>query len=170
MGDVVERLGGLDSQLDADRLPQGQRQRQRQRQRQLMCLARAILADKKIVQLDEASSNIDERSERLILDVIREQFVGCTVIAIVHRLGAVADFDHVAVMSAAAGWSSGIAPQALLARDSEFKRLWDEPDKLYTVRVEDTTAKAVLALVRLRAVRKSLAPVFARARAVSMPA
>ncbi|KAK0718041.1 P-loop containing nucleoside triphosphate hydrolase protein [Lasiosphaeria miniovina] len=116
MGDVVERLGGLESQLDADRLSQGQRQ--------LLCLARAILADKKIVLLDEASSNIDERSERLIRDVIREQFVGCTVIAIVHRLGAVADFDHVAVMSGGrlVEWDS---PQALLARDSEFKRLWD---------------------------------------------
>lgn len=116
MGDAAERLGGLDSFLDADRLSQGQRQ--------LLCLARAMLAQKKIILLDEANSNIDERSERLIRQVIREEFVDCTVIAIVHRLGAVADFDLIAVMGAGRliEWDS---PKALLARDSEFKRLWD---------------------------------------------
>lgn len=116
IGDVVERMGGLDSPLDADRLSQGQRQ--------LLCLARAMLAEKRIILLDEASSNIDERSERLIRQVIREQFAGCTVIAIVHRLGAVVDFDRIAVMGGGRllEWDS---PHALLARDSEFKRLWN---------------------------------------------
>jgi ATP-binding cassette subfamily C (CFTR/MRP) protein 1 len=116
MGDIVERMGGLDSPLDVDRLSQGQRQ--------LLCLARAMLANKKIILLDEASSNVDERSEKLIRQAIREEFTGCTVIAIVHRLGAVADFDHVAVVSGGrvVEWDS---PRALLERDSEFKRLWN---------------------------------------------
>ena len=116
MDDVVDRLGGLDSPLDADRLSQGQRQ--------LLCIARAMLAGKRIVLIDEASSNVDERSERLIRDVMREQFASCTVIAVVHRLGAVVDFDRVAVMGGGRllEWDS---PRALLKRDSEFKRLWD---------------------------------------------
>ncbi|KAK6217677.1 RAS2 protein [Pestalotiopsis sp. IQ-011] len=116
MRDAIERMGGLDSMLDMDRLSQGQRQ--------LLCLARAVLADKRIIVLDEASSNVDERSERLIRQVIREQFVGCTVIAVAHRLGAVADFDRVAVMGGGRilEWDS---PRALLGRSSEFKRLWD---------------------------------------------
>lgn len=116
MRDAIERMGGLDSMLDMDRLSQGQRQ--------LLCLARAVLADKRIIVLDEASSNVDERSERLIRHVIREQFVGCTVIAVAHRLGAVADFDQVAVMGGGRilEWDS---PRALLGRSSEFKRLWD---------------------------------------------
>jgi ABC-type multidrug transport system fused ATPase/permease subunit len=116
MRDAVERMGGLDSPLDFDRLSQGQRQ--------LLCLARAVLANKRIVLLDEASSNVDERSERLMREVIREEFAGCTVIAIVHRLGAVADFDRVAVVDSGrvVEWDS---PKALLERDSEFKRLWD---------------------------------------------
>lgn len=114
--DVVDRLGGLDSPLDADRLSQGQRQ--------LLCIARAMLAGKRIILIDEASSNIDERSERLIRDVMREQFAYCTVIAVAHRLGAVVDFDRVAVMGGGRllEWDS---PRALLKRDSEFKRLWD---------------------------------------------
>ncbi|ETS82191.1 hypothetical protein PFICI_07193 [Pestalotiopsis fici W106-1] len=116
MRETVERMGGLDSMLDMDRLSQGQRQ--------LLCLARAVLAGKRIIMLDEASSNVDERSERLIRQVIREQFVGCTVIAIAHRIGAVADFDRVAVMGGGKilEWDN---PRTLLGRDSEFKRLWD---------------------------------------------
>jgi ABC-type multidrug transport system fused ATPase/permease subunit len=116
MDDVIDRLGGLDSPLDADRLSQGQRQ--------LLCVARAMLAGKRIILIDEASSNVDERSERLIRDVMREQFASCTVIAVAHRLGAVVDFDRVAVMGGGRllEWDS---PRALLKRDSEFKRLWD---------------------------------------------
>ncbi|OQD66811.1 hypothetical protein PENPOL_c004G00223 [Penicillium polonicum] len=114
--DIVDRLGGLDSPLDADRLSQGQRQ--------LLCIARAMLSGKRIILIDEASSNVDERSERLIRDVMREQFANCTVIAVVHRLGAVVDFDRVAVMGGGRllEWDN---PRALLKRDSEFKRLWD---------------------------------------------
>ncbi|KAJ5901474.1 hypothetical protein N7495_002002 [Penicillium taxi] len=115
MDDIVDRLGGLDSLLDADQLSQGQRQ--------LLCIARAMLADKRIILIDEASSNVDERSERLIRDIMREQFASCTVIAVAHRLGAVVDFDRVAVMGGGRllEWDS---PHALLKRDSEFKRLW----------------------------------------------
>ncbi|KAK3942168.1 P-loop containing nucleoside triphosphate hydrolase protein [Diplogelasinospora grovesii] len=115
MADVVERMGGLDSLLEGEKLSLGQRQ--------LLCLARAMLSDKRIILLDEASSNVDERSEKLIRQVIREEFTSCTVIAIVHRLGAVTDFDRVAVMSSGRvlEWDR---PQALLERDSEFRRLW----------------------------------------------
>ncbi|KAF5532006.1 multidrug resistance-associated 1 [Fusarium phyllophilum] len=116
MKEAVEKLGGLDSILDVERLSQGQRQ--------LLCLARAILANKKIIFLDEASSNVDAKSEQLIRQVVQEEFVGCTVIAIAHRLGAVVDFDRVAVMGGGRviEWDN---PRELLTRESEFKRLWD---------------------------------------------
>ncbi|KAL9572706.1 hypothetical protein ACKAV7_003105 [Fusarium commune] len=116
MKEAVEKLGGLDTILDVERLSQGQRQ--------LLCLARAILANKKIIFLDEASSNVDAKSEQLIRQVVQEEFVGCTVIAIAHRLGAVVDFDRVAVMGGGRviEWDN---PRELLKRESEFKRLWD---------------------------------------------
>jgi ATP-binding cassette subfamily C (CFTR/MRP) protein 1 len=57
-----------------------------------------MLAGKRIILIDEASSSVDERSERLIKDVMREQFASCTVRAVAHRLGAVVDFDRVAVV------------------------------------------------------------------------
>ncbi|KAF4340908.1 multidrug resistance-associated 1 [Fusarium beomiforme] len=114
--EAVDKIGGLDSILDVDRLSQGQRQ--------LLCLARALLANKKIILLDEASSNVDAKSEHLIRQVVQEEFVGCTVIAIAHRLGAVVDFDRVAVMGGGRviEWDN---PRELLKRESEFKRLWD---------------------------------------------
>lgn len=113
---LVESMGGLDAVLTAERLSQGQCQ--------FFCLARAMLSNKKIVLLDEASSNVDEKSEMLIRKAIREQFVGCTVIAVAHRLGAVVDFDRVAVMSGGRviEWDN---PRTLLRRESHFKRLWD---------------------------------------------
>ncbi|CAG7955917.1 unnamed protein product [Penicillium olsonii] len=116
MDDLVDRMGGLDSVLDADRLSQGQRQ--------LLCIARAILAGKRIILIDEASSNVDERSEQLIRDVMREHFAGCTVITVAHRLGSVLDFDRVAVMGSGRllEWDD---PRVLLGQDSELKRLWD---------------------------------------------
>ncbi|CEO60196.1 Putative Multidrug resistance-associated protein 1 [Penicillium brasilianum] len=114
--DLIDRLGGLDSPLNAERLSQGQRQ--------LLCIARAILAGKRIILIDEASSNVDERSERLIGEVMRDEFANYTIIAVAHRLGAVVDFDRVAVMGGGRllEWDS---PRALLKRESEFKRLWD---------------------------------------------
>ncbi|CAG8388874.1 unnamed protein product [Penicillium salamii] len=114
--DLVNRLGGLDSPLEADQLSQGQRQ--------LLCIARAMLSCKRIILIDEASSNVDERSETLIRDVMREEFAGCTVITVAHRLGAVVDCEWVAVLGGGRvlEWD---CPRALLGRDSEFKRLWD---------------------------------------------
>ena len=56
--DLVERLGGLDSLLNADRQSHGQRQ--------LLCLTKVILAAKRIILLDKGSSNVDEQSDRLI--------------------------------------------------------------------------------------------------------
>ncbi|PLB43601.1 P-loop containing nucleoside triphosphate hydrolase protein [Aspergillus steynii IBT 23096] len=114
--DLVKSMGGLDAVLDVERLSQGQCQ--------FFCLARAMLSNKKIILLDEASSNVDEKSEMLIRKAVREQFAGCTVIAIAHRLGAVVDFDRVVVMDSGRiiEWDE---PGALLQRDSYFKRLWD---------------------------------------------
>lgn len=116
MYNVVDRLGGLDSSLNADWLLQGQRQ--------LLCIARAMLAGKRIGLVGEASSNVDERSEWLIRNAMREQFASYTVIAVAHRLGAVVDSDRVAVIGDGRllEWDD---PRTLLKRDSEFKRLWD---------------------------------------------
>lgn len=87
--DHIESRGGLDSDLAKLGLSQGQMQ--------LFCLARAILHNQKtgsrVVLMDEATSNVDEETDRHMQGIMKEAFAGCTVIIVAHRLDTIKDAD-----------------------------------------------------------------------------
>jgi ATP-binding cassette subfamily B protein len=67
-------------------------------QRQLICLTRAILTTPPILILDEATSNVDTNTERLMQESLRDLVSGRTCLIIAHRLSTVTEADRIVVL------------------------------------------------------------------------
>ena len=98
-------------------------------QKQRIALARAILRDPAILILDEATSQVDLHSERLIQKALETFIRGRTVVLITHRLGSLSLADRIVVMED--GHVSSIGTHEQLTASCEFYR------RLHQIRFED---------------------------------
>lgn len=67
-------------------------------QRQRIAIARALLRDPHILMLDEATSNLDSKSEEVVQDALKNLMIGRTTVVIAHRLSTVVDADSIVFM------------------------------------------------------------------------
>src|SRR5882724_515844 len=94
-------------------------------QRQRVAIARAILANPKILILDEATSSLDSESEAMIQDGLRALRRGRTTFVIAHRLSTIVTADQILVMEGGQIVERGTHVE-LLARGGRYRQLYDK--------------------------------------------
>eukprot|EP01134_Creolimax_fragrantissima_P003514 CFRG3514T1 len=127
LGDLVESMGkGLYSSIteDGGNLSIGQKQ--------LFCLCRAILSHNKILIMDEATANVDNKTDQLISQTLRRLFADCTILTIAHRLNTIMDSDRVMVLSMGKVLEYDTPPRLLSTPGSAFKQLYEEMEKAHS--------------------------------------
>ena len=96
----------------------------RQGQRQLIAIARAVLADPKILILDEATSSIDTRTEVHIQEAMLALMKGRTSLIIAHRLSTIRDADKIVVIDGGKVVEAG-NHEKLLSENGSYARLYN---------------------------------------------
>lgn len=94
-----------------------------QGQRQLLAIARAFVANPRILILDEATSNVDTRTEKAIQDAMQQVMKGRTSIVIAHRLSTIRDADLIVVLDQGRIVEQG-SHEELLARRQKYYELY----------------------------------------------
>jgi subfamily B ATP-binding cassette protein MsbA len=97
-------------------------------QRQRVSIARAILADPRVLILDEATSSLDSESEQMIQDGLKQLRSGRTSFVIAHRLSTIRSADQILVLEAGQIVESGTHAE-LLAFGGRYRQLYDKQYK-----------------------------------------
>src|SRR5688572_17935346 len=102
-------------------------------QRQRVSIARAILANPRVLILDEATSSLDSESEQMIQDGLRQLRTGRTTFVIAHRLSTIRSADQILVLEAGEIVERGTHAE-LLALNGRYRQLYDKQYKFETDR------------------------------------
>ncbi|KAG3212917.1 Multidrug resistance-associated protein 1 [Phytophthora cactorum] len=113
--------GGLDAEVleGGDNFSVGERQ--------LICLARAIIRDSKILCLDEATASMDHSTDEFIQTSIRREFAEATVLTIAHRVETILDYDKILVLKQGHIVEFGSPSELLNKPNSEFAGMLQNP-------------------------------------------
>ena len=90
----------------------------------MLTIARAMLLDANMLILDEATSNVDTRTEEHIQIAMRELMKGKTCFVIAHRLSTIRSADHILVLDGGQVVEQG-THESLMAQDSFYKKLYE---------------------------------------------
>lgn len=110
-------------------------------QRQLVCLARAIIRNNKILVLDEATANVDPHTDALIQKTIRKQFADFTVLTIAHRLHTIMDSHKILVMNAGSAVEFGHPHSLLQTENGYFSRMVEITGRTTSKNLRNIAAK-----------------------------
>ena len=95
-------------------------------ERQLICIARAVLKKTKIIIMDEATANIDVKTEEKIQKLFNSTFNECTVITIAHRIKTIINYDKILVLENGKVIEFN-SPKVLLSnKESHFYKLYEK--------------------------------------------
>lgn len=97
-------------------------------EKQRVAIARALIRDPKIIIFDEATSNLDSRTEKAIQDALSNAAEGRTAITIAHRLSTIVDSDTIYVLEKGQIKEKG-THQELLQKQGLYAKLWDIQSK-----------------------------------------
>jgi ATP-binding cassette subfamily B protein/subfamily B ATP-binding cassette protein MsbA len=151
-GDAIRRAAQVaNAEEFISQLPEGYETRVGERavklsggQRQRLAIARAVLADPRILILDEATSNLDTQSERLIRESLRSLTAGRTTFVIAHRLSTIAHADLIVVLEQGSIREVGTHAR-LLRADSKYREMVQDQITLLSGRTEsESPARAGL--------------------------
>ncbi len=93
-------------------------------EKQRIAIARALLKDSPILILDEATSSLDAKSEKLIRDAMEELLYGRTAVIIAHRLSTVINADRIVVLNESRILEEG-THETLLRKNGLYRKLYD---------------------------------------------
>lgn len=94
-------------------------------EKQRVSIARALLRKAEILILDEATSSLDTKTEKLIQEAVDDAIQGCTAIVIAHRLSTIKNADSIVVIEDGSCLEEGTL-EALLEKKGKFAELWEQ--------------------------------------------